>query len=283
MTLSERMTCFFRFSITILGCGNTMTIAALSATNIPKLPLPQMLRDFPQTGSHERDAQYYCSCAFGGVVASTNRWIQQPLDVAKVRMQVLAGENRNTFLELRAIYVEEGVRGWYKGLAPTALAYASQTGAKYFFYELFKDQIASTQLAGQRDRCYSRELVYLGAAAAAEMIATVLMCPWEMIKVRLQTSTDGTFPERLRPALAYMIRNSRKHRFPFGSLGPLWFRQVPGTMANFLVFERTVEAIYSKGLHRSKADCSKGTQLAVTFIAGYAAGIACAVCKWDLV
>ena len=95
-------------------------------------------------------------------------------------------------------------------------------------------------------------------------------CPWEMMKVRVQTTPK--FPSRFFPALAAMIRQREALGFPFGSLGPLWSRQILGTMANFLAFENTAEGIYTYILTDEKASYSPSTQLSVTLVSGYVSG-----------
>ena len=58
---------------------------------------------------------------------------------------------------------------------------------------------------------------------------------------------------------------------------PLWGRQIPYTMMKFACFERTVEALYKFVVPKPRADCSKSEQLVVTFVAGYIAGVFCAI------
>ena len=58
---------------------------------------------------------------------------------------------------------------------------------------------------------------------------------------------------------------------------PLWSRQIPYTMMKFACFERTVEALYKFVVPKPRAECSKSEQLVVTFVAGYIAGVFCAV------
>lgn len=60
-------------------------------------------------------------------------------------------------------------------------------------------------------------------------------------------------------------------------LPPLWMRQIPYTMMKFACFERTLEALYKYVVPKPRSQCSKQEQLAVTFVAGYIAGIFCAV------
>lgn len=66
-------------------------------------------------------------------------------------------------------------------------------------------------------------------------------------------------------------------RFPFGSLVPLWSRQIPYTMAKFFFFEKVVEAFYTYVFTAPKESYDKSTQLGITFASGYLAGVICAI------
>jgi solute carrier family 25 (mitochondrial phosphate transporter), member 3 len=68
-------------------------------------------------------------------------------------------------------------------------------------------------------------LIWCAASASAEVFADVALCPFEMTKVRIQTSTTGTFPTGFGAALVAMRQFRSETRFPFGSLVPLWSRQ----------------------------------------------------------
>lgn len=62
----------------------------------------------------------------------------------------------------------------------------------------------------------------------------------------------------------------------YKGLNPLWGRQIPYTMMKFASFETVVEMIYQR-LPGQKSDYGKGAQTAVSFTAGYIAGILCAI------
>jgi solute carrier family 25 phosphate transporter 3 len=49
------------------------------------------------------------------------------------------------------------------------------------------------------------------------------------------------------------------------------------TMMKFACFEGTVEALYKHVVPVPKSECSKQTQLGVSFLAGYIAGVFCAI------
>lgn len=218
---------------------------------------------------------YYAKCVVGGVLSSSIRWVLVPLEVVKVNMQVDPVQYPSTRSGLAVLWNQDGLRGLFRGLGPTALAYAAQTGTKYGAYEVFKDMFSNW--AGRENAERYKGLIYVASAGVAEACADVLMCPFEQLKVKVQTSSGQTFPRSTVGGLVTMMKDPRKYRFPFGSLGPVMARQIPSTIANFYVFENVVDAIYTRALKGPRDDYSVQTQLGVTLSAGYAAGLVCAV------
>lgn len=95
---------------------------------------------------------------------------------------------------------------------------------KYGLYEVFKDVYSN--LVGEESAKAYKPMIWLVASASSEFFADIALCPLEMTKVRIQTSKAGTFPTAFGPALAAMQLNKIETRYPFGSLIPLWSRQV---------------------------------------------------------
>ena len=167
----------------------------------------------------------------------------------------------------------EGFGGIWTGWFPTAIGYSIQGAGKFGFYEYFKKKFAD--FAGEDFAYRNRTYVYLAASASAEIIADVGLCPWEAVKVRMQTSATP-FATSTAAAFSKIVKNEGAGAL-YKGLSPLWFRQVPYTMVKFSCFERTVEAIYKHVLSKPKAEYSKPEQLGVTFVGGYIAGVFCAV------
>merc|ERR1719195_2312486 len=129
-----------------------------------------------------------------------------------------------------------------------------------------------------------RKMLWQAAASgSAEIFADIALCPFEMTKVKMQVTLpgqEGGVPKQLLPAMRAMSANKAETRFPFGSLSPLWGRQIPYTMIKFVVFYQTAEFVYSyleKNYNMKKEDVSDAKQLAITFACGYWAGIFCAI------
>ena len=96
----------------------------------------------------------------------------------------------------------------------------------------------------------------------------------EAVKVKMQTANPvGSFPTALGPAWAQVAAQNGFYR----GIKPLWMRQIPYTVVKFVCFEKTVRFMYRNVLTKGQENYSKSTQLFVTFLSGYWAGIFCAL------
>jgi len=173
------------------------------------------------------------------------------------------------------VLAEEGAAGLKLGWAPTLLGYSMQGLFKFGLYEIFKDVYSNA--AGEENAKKYKGLIWLAGSASAEFFADIALCPMEMVKVKVQTSPKGTFPTAFGAALAQMNAQRSETRFPFGSVIPLWSRQIPYTMAKFYFFEKVVQMFYTHVFTEPKNTYAKSTQLGVTFTSGYLAGVICAI------
>jgi solute carrier family 25 phosphate transporter 3 len=195
-----------------------------------------------------------------------------PLDLVKTRRQVDSKLYKSNFQAWGLIGRAEGVRGIFTGWSPTFFGYSAQGAFKYGWYEYFKKTYSD--LAGPENSYKYKTGLYLAASASAEFLADIALCPFESVKVRMQT----TIP----PAYTGTLDGIRKITAAEGvgglykGLYPLWGRQIPYTMMKFASFETIVEKIYDR-LPGQKSDYSKAAQTGVSFVGGYLAGILCAI------
>jgi solute carrier family 25 phosphate transporter 3 len=216
---------------------------------------------------------YFAYCGIGGILScGITHTAIVPLDLIKCRIQVNPQKYKGIFGGFRTTLAEEGVRALGKGWAPTAIGYSLQGLGKFGFYELFK--IVYADMLGPELSYTWRTSVYLAASASAEFFADILLAPMEATKVRIQTSPGA--PPTLRGCAPFIYRSEGLSGF-YKGLPPLWMRQIPYTMMKFACFERTVELLYKHVVPKPRDQCSKSEQLVVTFIAGYIAGVFCAI------
>ncbi|KAL2832967.1 mitochondrial carrier domain-containing protein [Aspergillus cavernicola] len=225
---------------------------------------------FPLGKIEPNSLKYFGACTLGGIIAcGPTHTSVTPLDLVKCRRQVDPKIYTSNLSAWRSIISKEGIRGIFFGWSPTFVGYSFQGAGKYGFYEYFK------YLYG--DRMFpetNRTLVHLGASASAEFIADVALCPFEAIKVRMQT-TLPPFANTMREGWSKVVAQEGLSGL-YKGLYPLWARQIPYTMTKFATFEETVSLIY-RTLGKPKESFNGLQQTGVSFAGGYIAGIFCAI------
>ncbi|CAG8956828.1 hypothetical protein HYFRA_00011217 [Hymenoscyphus fraxineus] len=213
--------------------------------------------------------KYFGACMLGGIIAcGPTHTAVTPLDLVKCRRQVDPSLYKSNISAWRTIARAEGIRGVFFGWSPTFVGYSFQGGGKYGFYEGFKYLYGDVMFPG-----VNRTVVFLGASASAEFLADIALCPFEAVKVRMQTSVPP-FAQTMREGLSKVIKQEG-YAGLYKGLYPLWGRQIPYTMCKFAFFEETVSAIY-RYLGHSKSHYTSLQQTGVSFLGGYIAGIGCA-------
>merc|ERR1719422_1743186 len=112
-----------------------------------------------------------------------------------------------------------------------------------FFKDIYGNAMGKDNLENSKAL---RMFMWAIASGSAEVFADVALCPFEMTKVKMQVSLPGE-KGGISPSLIGALRDMRSRPetgFPFGSLGPLWGRQIPYTMIKFVGFYLTAETVY---------------------------------------
>jgi len=229
------------------------------------------------TGSDVHDFSYYRKCMMGGILScGITHTIVTPLDLVKCRLQANPGLYEGVGQGIRHIKATEGLKGFSVGYGPTFFGYSAQGFGKFGFYEIFKDVYASA--AGANAAKY-KKVGWAISSACAEFIADILLCPWESLKVRMQTSDPRVeTPEWPRSTMACFqkVQNTPGDSL-YKGIKPLWARQIPYTVVKFVAFEQFVSMFYANVFTKPKSEYGKGTQMMVTFMSGYCAGVFCAI------
>lgn len=119
------------------------------------------------------------------------------------------------------------------GWSPTLFGYSAQGAFKYGGYEYFKKFYSD--LAGPENAHKYKTAIYLAGSASAELIADIFLCPFEAVKVRMQTTipafATGTFSG------ISAITSKEGTAGLFKGLYPLWGRQIPYTMMKVSLYQ----------------------------------------------
>ncbi|KAF2194443.1 mitochondrial phosphate carrier protein [Zopfia rhizophila CBS 207.26] len=213
----------------------------------------------------------YARFAFAGAVCcSVTHGALTPVDVVKTRIQLDPVKyNRGLIGGFKQVIQSEGAGAIWTGFGPTAAGYFLQGAFKFGGYELFKQQ--SINFLGYETASQNRTAVYLASSAAAEFFADIALCPLEATRIRLVS--EPTFASGLLSGFGKILKNEGVGAF-YSGFGPILFKQVPYTMAKFVVYEKVSELVY-RSVDKSKA--SSGTQTAINLGSGLIAGFAAAI------
>ncbi|GAB4845782.1 Mitochondrial phosphate carrier protein 3, mitochondrial [Ancistrocladus abbreviatus] len=215
---------------------------------------------------------FYAACTAGGTLCcGLTHMAVTPLDIVKCNMQIDPAKYKSVRSGFGVLLKEQGARGFFRGWVPTLLGYSAQGGCKYGFYEFFKKYYSD--IAGPEFATKYKTLIYLAGSASAEVIADVALCPFEAVKVRVQTQPG--FARGMADGFPKVIKTEGIAGL-YKGLVPLWGRQIPYTMMKFASFENIVEMLYKYAIPTPKEQCSATLQLGVSFAGGYVAGIFCA-------
>ncbi|KAH9613194.1 hypothetical protein KSS87_018944, partial [Heliosperma pusillum] len=213
-----------------------------------------------------KEEGYFWVCTFGGILsAGITHVAVTPLDVLKVNMQVNPVKYYSIASCLSTLLREQGPSVLWRGWATKFIGYGMQGGCRFGLYEYFKKLYSNVF----DDR--NRNLIFFGSSASAEVVANIVLCPFEAIKIRVQS--QHYFGRGLLDGFPKLYKSEGLHGF-YRGLVPLWGRNLPFSMVMFSTFEHTVDFLYTNVLKSKREDCSKLKQLGITCLAGYTAGTA---------
>ncbi|KAG9145026.1 hypothetical protein Leryth_025130 [Lithospermum erythrorhizon] len=214
----------------------------------------------------EFSAGYYGLCTIGGMLsAGTTHLAITPLDVLKVNMQVHPTKYTGISSGFSTLWREQGSTGLWRGWSGKFFGYGVQGGFKFGLYEYFKRLYGDVLV----DVDQNKSLIFFLSGASAQVFADVALCPFEAVKVKVQSRPD--FAKGLTDGFPKLYRNDGFRGF-YKGLYPLWGRNLPFSTIMFSTFEHTVDWTYKHVVKKRKEDCSRAQQLSVTCLAGYAAG-----------
>jgi solute carrier family 25 phosphate transporter 3 len=171
----------------------------------------------------------------------------------------------------RTIIAEEGAMALTTGLGATAAGYFVQGWFKFGGVEFFK--VNAARALGEEKAWESKTTIYLGAAAAAEFIADIFLCPLEAVRIR--SVSDPEFCDGLADGFAKMMKTEGIGGFYAGFL-PILAKQIPYTCAKFVVQGSVADSIYGS-MGKTPEECSSGTNVGISLSSGVIAGVASAI------
>lgn len=244
----------------------------------------------------------------GGLCATITHAVTVPIDLVKTSQQIHPGIYSSLPDGLGQIYAENGVPGLFLGIGPTAVGFLLQGALKYGCYDLIKDTLEAQQQHGKgkgkgkgqeedEEDEEKRDPLLVSAktrvahpvggglakvartaasGAMAEVMGTLALLPFEATRIRM--IAEGGTGSNMWSTLSAEVASSGVEGL-YSAIVPIMFKQVPFTVAQFLVYEALATAAYasvaksSNGEGGDKSGAAKYGTL-ITVGCGICAGVA---------
>ena len=184
---------------------------------------------------------------------------------------MFAQYNRGLIGGFQQVVAEEGAMALTTGLGATVIGYFIQGWFKFGGVEFFK--IKTAEYLGEQKAWDNKTSIYIGAAAGAEFIADLFLCPLEAVRIR--AVSDPEWADGLADGFVKMAKTEGLMGF-YAGLVPILFKQIPYTCAKFVVQGSVADSIYD-GMGKSPKEVSKSTAISISLASGVAAGVASAI------
>ncbi|GJJ73481.1 solute carrier family 25 (mitochondrial phosphate transporter), member 3 [Entomortierella parvispora] len=208
----------------------------------------------------------------GAICCGVTHGALTPVDVVKTRIQLEPTVyNKGMAAGFRQVVKAEGAGALLTGFGPTFAGYFMQGAFKFGGYEFWKKTIIES--VGQENAVNNRTAIYLVSSGIAEFFADVALCPLEATRIRLVS--QPTFATGLVSGFSRILKEDGVIRGFYSGFGPILLKQIPYTMAKFVVFERASEAILASA--GPKENLSDATLTGINLGSGLIAGVAAAI------
>lgn len=135
----------------------------------------------------------------------------------------------------KQLYVEGGIRSIYKGSIATICRDVPASGMYFMTYEWVKEAMVPANATDQY-----KMLITIFAGGCAGIANWLVGMPADVLKSRLQTAPEGTYPNGMRDVFKQLMKNEGPTAL-YKGVTPVMIRAFPANAACFLGFEIAVK------------------------------------------
>lgn len=173
----------------------------------------------------------------GGIAGALSATVTCPVEVVKTHLQASRGGSevaiaaRGPFGIARAIAQAEGIRGFFRGLAPTLVGILPARATYFWAY--------TTTKSGLSEKFGENSFIHMASAAAAGISSNTLTNPIWVLKSRVQLQAGATSPRAYRGYGDAIVRIFREEGIPgfFRGLSASYWGVTEGAI-QFVCYER---------------------------------------------
>lgn len=203
-----------------------------------EVPTQALPLDEPSTPPKSTAVQMFKEISYGSVAGMISKVFEHPFDLTKVRLQSQVLDSSARFSGpidcLRKTWLNEGIRGLYRGLPAPVFGAMAENASLFFTYDLFKSLIRSS--THQSPNAPLPLGYHALAAAGAGAVTSFILTPIELVKCKMQVQMlvvpQGTKLPGPLSVFAGVVRSTGVRGLWLGHTGT-FIRETGGTAAWF--------------------------------------------------
>ncbi|KAF8959612.1 mitochondrial carrier protein RIM2 [Flammula alnicola] len=180
---------------------------------------------------------YLSAAALAGIITGT---ATNPIWVVKTRLQLAQGDKKvlgGSWLCIKKIMKEEGIKGFYKGLSASYLGVTEGT-IQWVLYENLK----SLNEAVEGQGAVAQWAGMLGSAGTAKFVASLITYPHEVLRTRLrQPSVNGVLKYTGLVQTLRLVIAEEGARTLYSGLSAHLMRVVPNAAVMYSIYEGLIK------------------------------------------
>ncbi|KAG7311990.1 hypothetical protein JYU34_001431 [Plutella xylostella] len=181
--------------------------------------------------------ELFAAGAFSGIFTTS---IMAPGERIKCLLQIQQGGNAPKKYSgmadcAKQLYAEGGIRSIYKGSVATILRDVPASGVYFMTYELVKEKLIPEDASAQ-----VKMLAAITAGGCAGIGNWIVAMPADVLKSRLQTAPEGTYPNGIRDVFKQLMEKEGPLAL-YKGVTPVMLRAFPANAACFLGFEMAIK------------------------------------------
>jgi solute carrier family 25 (mitochondrial carnitine/acylcarnitine transporter), member 20/29 len=181
--------------------------------------------------------QLFAAGAFSGIFTTS---IMAPGERIKCLLQIQQGghvpQKYNGMIDCaKQLYAEGGMRSIYKGSVATILRDVPASGMYFMTYELVKEVLVPEDASAK-----TKVLATIVAGGCAGIANWLVAMPADVLKSRLQTAPEGTYPNGMRDVFRQLMEREGPKAL-YKGVTPVMIRAFPANAACFMGFEVAVK------------------------------------------
>ncbi|CAG9766790.1 unnamed protein product [Ceutorhynchus assimilis] len=216
--------------------GNGMNILKIAPESALKFAAYEQIKRLIKGNSKEALSIYERFFA-GAIAGGVSQTFIYPLEVLKTRLALrITGQYKGISDAAYKIYIEEGLRAFYRGYVPNILGIVPYAGIDLAVYETLKKKYFKTHSSDEQPSFWT----LLACGSASSTLGQMCSYPLALVRTRLQAQVIHTSIDPSTATMSNVFRTILRKEGIFGlyrGITPNFIKAIPAVSISYVTYE----------------------------------------------